>query len=246
MRSLIKIAAVADVHYPKYAETFLRALDQIDYSNIDLFLMVGDMVFKSKIAYYTNVLKVIREHWKGVIVSVFGNEEYEEHEDQIIKRFPDVMWLRDESKNLVIKGAQVCIVGSRGTIERPTSWQARNIPNIMQIYKERERKIMRLIKRAKSQGMLTVLVTHYAPTHATLFGEKEEAWPFLGSLRMERVIKVTKPDLVIHGHAHNSKRNRAIVGGVPVYNVSLPAVRRISVIEVPTKGLKDLSPLFRY
>ena len=243
---MIRIAAVADVHYPKYASMFLKALSKIDFSNVDLFIMAGDMIFKSKFDYYANVLEAVRKYWKGVIISVFGNEEYEEHEAEIIKRFPEVIWLRDEHKILIVKGKQLCIIGSRGTIEKPTSWQARNIPNIMDIYKKREEKIMKLIKRTKSQGLLTILVTHYAPTYATLIGERREVWPFLGSLRMERVIRISKPDLVIHGHAHNSRRSRAGVNGVPVYNVSLPATKQISIIEVIMKGLKDLSPLFRY
>lgn len=243
---MIRIAAVADVHYPKYADVFLKALSQIDYSEIDMFLMVGDMVFKSRFVYYANILKAVRKYWRGVIISIFGNEEYEEHENEIVRKFSDVLWLRDESKALIMKGTQMCIVGSRGTIEKPTSWQARNIPNIIQIYKERERRIMKLINRAKSQGMLTVLVTHYAPTYVTLFGEKREAWPFLGSLRMEKVIKMTKPDLVIHGHAHNSKRNQATIDEISVYNVSIPATKRISIIEVSGRRLEDLSPLFRY
>jgi len=244
--SLVKIAAVSDVHYPKYADLFLRALSQTNYSGIDLFLLVGDMVFKSKIAYYKDVLRAIRRYWKGTIVSIFGNEEYEEHEDKIIKKFPEVMWLRDESIVLTVKEMQLCIIGSRGTIERPTSWQIRNIPNVMKIYKEREKNLEKLIKRAKSQGLLTVLVTHYAPTYVTLQGERKEIWPFLGSLRMEQVIRTTKPDLVIHGHAHNSKRNYALINGVPVYNVSLPATKQISIINITAKKLKDLSPLFKY
>jgi len=242
---LVVVAAVADVHYPKYASEFLRALSQVDFSRVDLFLMVGDMVLKSRYAHYPAVVGAIRRRWGGPLLAVFGNEDYEEHEEEVIKRTPGVTWLRDECKVLSVGGVSVAVVGSRGTIERPTSWQARNVPGIARRFREREGRVRELLRRARSRGYLTILATHYAPTYATLEGERSYAWPFLGSLRMERVVREVKPDLVLHGHAHNSKRTFALVDGVPVYNVSLPATGRITVVEV-SRRLKDVSPLFRF
>ncbi len=241
---LIRIAAVADVHYPKYASLFVKALERVDFSNIDVLILAGDMVYRGKVHYFKNIVETIRKYWKGEVISIFGNEEYDEVKEKAKSYAPDFIWLDDESKVLEIKGYKICFIGSRGSLERPTTWQSRNIPNIMNIYKMREEKIAELVSRAKNNGLFTVLVLHYAPTYLTLLGEKKEIWPYLASKRMERKIIKVKPDLVIHAHAHNSRKTHVILEGVPIYNVSIPATNSISIIEIEPK--KGLGPLFQF
>jgi Icc-related predicted phosphoesterase len=48
---------------------------------------------------------------------------------------------------------------------------------------------------------------------------------------MERVVAEAKPDIAIHGHAHLG-RSYTVVDGVPVYNVALPAVKSITIINL--------------
>ena len=71
-------------------------------------------------------------------------------------------------------------------------------------------------------------------------GEPPEIYPFLGSSRLEEPINRHRPDVVFHGHAHRGRLEGATSGGVPVYNVALPLLRRSSperppfrVVEVP-------------
>ena len=70
-----------------------------------------------------------------------------------------------------------------------------------------------------------IALLHYAPTPATIAGEPEGIWAFLGSDRLAGPIAEHEPDLVLHGHAHAGTFSGA-VGGVPVYNVSVPVMGR--------------------
>ena len=90
---------------------------------------------------------------------------------------------------------------------------------------------------------LLILLSHYAPTYLTL-GEKERAFPEMGSRAMEEVLLERVPDLAIHAHAHsgtpwaavsNKQRTLEDFGkkiAIPVWNVSLPLNKKIIRFEV--------------
>ena len=67
---------------------------------------------------------------------------------------------------------------------------------------------------------------HYAPTRQTLAGEPECIWPFLGCSRFEAVIDHAAAHAAFHGHAHLGHPVATTSGGVPVFNVALPILRR--------------------
>ena len=58
-----------------------------------------------------------------------------------------------------------------------------------------------------------------------LEGEPEAIWAFLGSDRLAAPIIEHQPDLVLHGHAHAGAFEGRL-GGVPVFNVSVPVIGR--------------------
>jgi Icc-related predicted phosphoesterase len=79
------------------------------------------------------------------------------------------------------------------------------------------------LERAMSQlrTKKRVVVLHYAPIAATVVGEAQEIYPFLGTSRLAEVIDRHGADLVVHGHAHNGKCDGKTSGGVPVHNVAI-------------------------
>jgi Icc-related predicted phosphoesterase len=79
---------------------------------------------------------------------------------------------------------------------------------------------------AKLQTERRVAVLHYAPIRATVAGEDPEIFPYLGSSRLEEPINRFRVDAVFHGHAHNGASEGATATGIPVYNVSLPLMRK--------------------
>src|SRR2546422_183130 len=72
-----------------------------------------------------------------------------------------------------------------------------------------------------------VALLHYAPCRATLEGEPLEIFPFLGATRLSGPLDQLRPTLALHGHAHRGNLRGATRGGVPVYNVALPVLRRL-------------------
>jgi len=70
-----------------------------------------------------------------------------------------------------------------------------------------------------------IALLHYSPIEATLAGEPERLWLVLGADRLAGPIRQYRPQLVVHGHAHNGSFE-GDVDGVPVYNVAVHVIGR--------------------
>ena len=233
---MIKIASVADIHSPKNLSLFKQALTSIK-EDLDLFILAGDVIYKGHVEEMANVVKALRERFKGPLISIFGNEEFEECEKPLKEGYGgQVAWLNDESLTLEIRGKKLGIVGTRGSLSRPTRWQLKNIPNIVDIYAKRVEKISSHLSNLTCD--FTILVSHYAVTFKTLKGEAPYAWPEMGSKEIEDVINLKQPTIAIHGHAHNSKVKEAEIGKTKIFNVSLPAIEEVKVFELPPPAKK--------
>lgn len=233
------IAAVGDLDvFKDHIREFWKYLENL--KEPDLFLLAGDITVYSRTEDYEIFLDLIkRKKWKCPIIGVFGNREFEEDFDKIKKTCGRrIKFLNDEKMNIKIKGKNIGIVGTRGSLDVPTWWQSHNIPGIRDVYSERIEKVRDLLKELK--GDIRILLMHYAPTYKTLKGENPRAYGGLGSERFEKVILETRPDLVIHGHAHYGIP-LAFVNSIPVFNVALPVNEKIVEIdpdELPKSGIK--------
>ncbi|RLF22939.1 MAG: metallophosphoesterase [Thermoprotei archaeon] len=226
------IAATADIHSPKYLTDFIKALDRTPLSDCVAFIIAGDVVYKGNVGAASHVFSAIRRRYKGPLIVVFGNEDYEDLEDRFRKLYPEVIWLSDEYHDLKTNDQVIRIIGTRGVLDRPTRWQAKNIPDIEKRYSDRLMKLEDMLKRSPHP---TILVSHYSVTYRTLSGEDRRIWPELGSRKVEVLISRYKPILAIHAHAHRSKVFSIDFNGVPIYNVSFAAFKRIFRIEVSLK-----------
>lgn len=72
-----------------------------------------------------------------------------------------------------------------------------------------------------------VALLHYSPSRQTLEGEPLEIFPFLGATRLSGPLDQLRPHLAVHGHAHRGALRGSTRGGVPVFNVALPVLRRL-------------------
>jgi len=229
------IAAVSDIHGRKYLPLYIKSLNEIRHVLNDIIVLVlaGDIVLKGDVNSASDVVRITLNTLKSKpIIACIGNEEYDSILDELFRRYNKITWLNDNYFTLNVENMKIALIGSRGALDRPTPWQRRHIPRIEKVYRERVEKIERLIEETKRTHDVIVLITHYAPTFKTLKGEPQRIWPEMGSSRLEEVIIKTKPHLVIHGHAHNSKVLYAEIDGVKVYNVSLPATKRITLINL--------------
>ena len=208
----------------------------------DLLLLAGDVTDANDIESYGMVISRLRELSDAELIAVFGNEEYDEQHDEYRKRFP-VAFLEEEKKDIGVDDVKVRVVGSTGSLDRPTWWQRTHLPGVWERYRERVGEISELL--VKDDADVLALLTHYAPTYSTLVGEREGAYPEMGSLALEKVIIDKRPDLVLHAHAHRGKtsaklarRQRSLEdfsaasSEVTVSNVSLPARGGVTFFEV--------------
>jgi Icc-related predicted phosphoesterase len=66
-----------------------------------------------------------------------------------------------------------------------------------------------------------VVVLHYAPVEATVKGEPEAIYPFLGCSRLaETIDRFDGIKAVVHGHAHHGTYAGKTRKGIPVFNVA--------------------------
>jgi len=79
---------------------------------------------------------------------------------------------------------------------------------------------------ARLRGPHRVALLHYSPIRATVEGEPLEIFPYLGSSRLEEPLARYPVTAVIHGHAHNGALEGRTASGIPVYNVSLPLLKK--------------------
>jgi Icc-related predicted phosphoesterase len=234
----MRVAVSADIHSPRYLEQFSVSLKSV--GKIDLLLLAGDLVLKNDFSQVPLLVDVIRRVYAGPILSCFGNEEYEQDRERY-REYKEVRWLEEEAEVVQTGEGEVGVVGSKGSLDRPTFWQRKNLPGIWQVYRERVEKIDSLLGGLRTK--MKIVLTHYAPTYRTLEGERESSWPEMACRGLEEVIKRRQPDLWIHGHAHNGKVPQVEMGRTLVVNASLPARGSVVVLELPRRvGLERFLP----
>ncbi len=234
---MIVLAATADIHSPRYLSSFREAMEEYS-GDPKAFILAGDIVEKNKHEYLQPVLSMIKEKYPDTpIIAVFGNEEYRGYEEVYRRKYPEIKWLDDEYTILDTGDGRVAIIGTRGALEKPTSWQARNMPWIRRVYDELPVKLKKLVLdvREREKPRFIVVVSHYGVCMDTLVGEPRRIWPYLANPRVIEEIGGLV-DVVIHGHAHNSKKTTSIYKSTRIYNVALPANKRI--VEVRLTSVK--------
>jgi Icc-related predicted phosphoesterase len=229
------ISATGDIHSPRYFNLFVKSVEELRVKP-DLFLLTGDIVRRGNVDEYQKVYNVFFGKITCPIVACFGNDEFgPENRVLIENKISDIKFVDDESLILDINDKSVGIVGSLGSLDRPTFWQRTNIPGIYETYRERVKTVEKLLSDLKVD--FKILLIHYVPTYKILEGEDPRIYAELGCRNYERILIDQKPDLVITGHSHKGSE-QAWIDTVPVFNVALPLHKEIVVIDTE----KDLKP----
>ncbi|MET1159710.1 MAG: metallophosphoesterase [Thermoprotei archaeon] len=244
----IKILATSDIHAPRYTGLFFKAV-KLTKIQPDIIILAGDLVEKNNVSALKPIYNYILNNFDGIpVFAVFGNEEYRGFENRYVEEYREFVWLNDEYRIVDVKETRVAIIGTRGALDKPTPWQARNIPGIASYYRELPERVSKYIDEIRTRGVnIVILVSHYGVTYNNLEGEPQQIWPYLASRRMENIIKKKHLDLVIHGHAHKAVVEMIRINNTPIYNVSLPARGRIVEITVSAKKTASTTEgLFRW
>ncbi len=238
----MRIAAVGDIHGHENLDPFRGDVDRL--GPVDLFLLAGDTTERNDVEAFGEALEAIRAHVTAPIWAVFGNNEYDHDRPTYVARYGErygVRFLRDEAATFESGGRAIRIVGSLGSLDRPTYWQRKNLPHLELEYRTRIQTLDRLLASPGAQ----ILLTHYPPTYATMGGEKEAWRPELGCRALEPVVRRRRPGLVIHGHIHRGIPFAELqpprttldafaqeAGAIPVHNVAYPVRKAISLFDL--------------
>jgi len=224
----LRIAATADLHYGKHSRGTLHdAFAEISRS-ADILLLCGDLTDYGLPEEAEELVADIRAAVRIPILAVLGNHDFESSQPETISKVLD-----DAGVN-VLNGEAIEIggVGFGGISGFGGGFGRRMLnawgePLIKQFVQESISHAVRLEQAlGKLQSEKRIVVLHYSPIRTTLEGEDPEIYAFLGSSRLEEPINRFKATAVFHGHAHNGILDGKTSTGIPVYNVSAPALRK--------------------
>lgn len=229
---MIRIAAVADVHFGEDSAGSLRPLLEDVADHADIFMLAGDLTRHGTADEAAALAKEIG----GLpipAVGILGNHDHHCDEAKAVK---DVMEqaghmriLDGESLVLDIDGESLGIAGTKGFGGGFVGACASDFgePEMKAFVRHTASLADRLEDLLRSlRADHKVALIHYAPCEATLEGERREIYPFLGSYLLAEAVDHGGADLVLHGHAHAGSEKGATPGGVPVRNVAQTLIRR--------------------
>jgi Icc-related predicted phosphoesterase len=244
-RDVIRLAAVGDLHCAKSSGGSFQPLFQAVVEAADVLILCGDLTDYGLADEARVLAHELAAAAKVPTIAVLGNHDFESgQQDEVRSILCDagVTMLDGESTEVFGIGF-AGIKGFAGGFGRGTlgAWGESSIKRFVQEALDEALKLESALARLRTPDRIAVL--HYAPIRATVEGEPPEIFPFLGCGRLEDPLNRYPVTAVVHGHAHNGHPEGKTAAGVPVYNVSLPLMRKVGpdrppfrIIEVPRRG----------
>lgn len=231
---VFRVAAVGDIHCGVSDVGLFR--DTFADANVkaDVLVLAGDMTRRGELSEFKVVAGELADV-KIPVVAVLGNHDYESNQvaegvAELTSRGIHV--LDGDGFQLLDQVGFAGVKGYMGGFGRGT----------LTSFGEPETKAFVSTTLTQVQGLelalrrlatpVRIVVLHYAPILATVVGEPEIIHPYLGSDRLAEPLDRYECTVAFHGHAHSGTFSGHTTGGVPVFNVSLPLLRR----DDPSRG----------
>jgi Icc-related predicted phosphoesterase len=230
MADLIRVAAVGDVHCTRSSEGMLQPLFAQMVESADIIALAGDLVDYGIPEEAHILVHELTNATKGKTptVAVLGNHDYESGQGEQVKQIlcdAGVQILDGDA--IEIRGVGFAgVKGFCGGFGRRAlePWGEVAIKAFVREAIDETLKLESALAKLRTRNRIALM--HYAPIVGTVEGEPLEIYPFLGSSRLEEPINRYQCDAVLHGHAHHGAPEGRTSGNVPVYNVSMPLLRR--------------------
>jgi Icc-related predicted phosphoesterase len=245
--SVLRIAAAADLHCTKNSAGQLAPLVARMAEAADILLLGGDLTdfgLPEEAQILVRELNAV----KVPIVAVLGNHDFESGKQEEVRQI-----LLDAGVRVLdgdaceIKGIGFAgVKGFAGGFGRATlgAWGEDIIKRFVQEAMNETMKLESALARLRMPQRIALL--HYSPIQATVEGEPPEIFAFLGCGRLSEPLQRYGVTAVFHGHAHRGTPEGKTSGGIPVYNVSLPLMRRhwpdrplCRILEIPIGAIKE-------
>ncbi len=231
---MIRVAAVADVHFGRDSAGTLRPHLEDIADHADVYLLAGDL---TRLGDPDEAAVLARElgDLPVPVVAVLGNHDYHcEQEKAVTDVLEDggIRVLEGEAVVIDVDGTPVGVAGVKGfgTGFAGACGSDFGEPMMKAYVRHAQEAADRLgaaleeLVRAGVEHRVALM--HYAPTTGTLQGERLEIYPFLGSYLLGEAVDRVGADLAIHGHAHAGTEKGVTPGGVQVRNVAQPVINR--------------------
>lgn len=218
---LVRIAALADIHYSKTSQGSFAPLFAEIADTADVLVIGGDLTDYG-LAEEARVLAKDIAPVKIPVVAVLGNHDFEANEQkEITQILGDVgMHMLDgdswEFRGVGFAGVRgFCGGFGRGALG---PWGEQIIKDFVHEAVQEALKLEAALARLETPHRIAVM--HYAPIRETVEGESLEIFPFLGSSRLEDPLSRFQVTAVFHGHAHKGAPEGKTQSGIPVFNVA--------------------------
>jgi len=225
----LKVAAIGDLHVRQERTGAVRDLFAEMSKAAEVLVLCGDLTDVGN----PREAEVLAEDLRACpvpVVGVLGNHDYESgHHEEVgkILREGGLRLLDGHSCEIDDVGF-VGVKGFAGGFGRRmlSSFGEAVVKSFVSEAMNEAMRLENAMRAVKNERALVVL--HYAPIADTIMDEPPEIYPFLGCSRFEEPLDRYGVTAVFHGHAHNGSLEGRTRGNVPVYNVSLPLMRRTS------------------
>jgi Icc-related predicted phosphoesterase len=229
VKSLVRIAAIGDLHYSRNATSgsLQPLLSQVNES-ADILIVCGDL---TDFGLLEEARALAREFAvvKIPIVAVLGNHDFESSQQNDIRSIlTDAGIAILDGDSTEIHGIGFAgVKGFAGGFGRRAlgPWGEDIIKKFVHEAVSEALKLESALARLRTDRRIAVL--HYAPIQETVEGEPLEIYPFLGCSRLEEPLGRYPVTAVFHGHAHHGRPEGRTTKGVPVFNVSMSLMNEI-------------------
>ena len=224
----VRLAAMSDIHVSKTGQGALSSMFAQVSERADLLVMCGDLTDYGLPEEARVLARDIGTALRVPCVTVLGNHDFEAGKQDVVRQIltdAGVTVLDGDSCELQgvgfagVKG--VCGGFGRGALG---PWGEEIIKSFVREAVNEAFKLESALARLRSPHRVALL--HYSPVRSTVEGEPLEIFPYLGSSRLEEPLTRYPVTAVVHGHAHNGCLEGHTASGTPVYNVSMPLLKK--------------------
>jgi Icc-related predicted phosphoesterase len=229
-KTKLKLAAVGDLHVGRKSQGAFQPLFAQMCEQADVLLLCGDLTDYGLPEEATLLVAELGRTVKIPVLAVLGNHDFESgHQAEVSKILSDAGVIVLDGEAIELEGVGfVGVKGFCGGFGRRTlePWGEPMVKHFVQEAVNESLKLESALAKLRTRQRIALL--HYAPIQDTVEGEPPEIFPFLGTGRLEEPLNRFAVAMAFHGHAHRGVPEGKTREGIPVYNVALPLLRRVS------------------
>jgi len=242
LKERVRVAAVADLHYPKTPPDLLQGLLSQASEQADVLLLGGDLTDYGRPEEARLLAKTLATYAKLPLLAVLGNHDYESGKPEEVREIlcdAGIIMLDGESyevHGIGFAGVKGFAGGFGQWALQP--WGEAAIKNFVREAVDEALKLESALAKLRTPQRVALL--HYSPIQDTVEGEPPVIFPFLGSSRLEEPLNRYGVAAVFHGHAHQGAPEGHTTSGIAVYNVAAPLLHKsfpdqplFRIVEIP-------------